>query len=250
MPRAIARSLALIATGVAVWQQYGQSWLLTGWQGRGGAAVHRNTEPHVLRRRPQPKMMAPSRGTGAAASRVAMRAKPSPKSRPGQRAPAAVVPAGGTDEILHGDSIWLRAHTGMYIGDLDDPNDFDYPIWVKARGRRKDQRNQLRIEKEEDMKVPVESGDVVRLVIMKTGVHIDCLGSAVRARYYDEKGKWQRIAIVKQEGGVIRSGDRVFLRGWQGEYIDAEPGTEDGEIKCRWRDEAEWQAFTIDKYPD
>jgi len=159
----------------------------------------------------------------------------------------------GSDEILHGDSIWLRAHTGMYIGDLDldATNDFDFPIWVKARGRSKDQKNELRIEKAEDMEVPVESGDVVRLVVIQTGVHMDCVESAVRARWYDDgQGQWQRIAIVKKEGGVIRSGDTVFLRGWQGAYIDAQPGTEDGDIKCRWHDEGEWQAFTIDKYPD
>merc|ERR1712232_176294 len=127
----------------------------------------------------------------------------------------------------------------MYIGDLDDPQDFDYPIWVKARGKKKDSEHGLRIEKDRGTGA-IESGDVIRLVV-KTGVHVDVLGSAVRARYYDQRGQWQQLTIVKQEGGVINSGDLVFIRGHQGEYIDAEPNTKDGEIKSRWRDEGDWQ---------
>merc|ERR1719401_3269879 len=37
----------------------------------------------------------------------------------------------------------------------------------------------------------------------------------------------------------------IFLRGHQGEYIDANPleKASDGEIKARWRDEGDWQVM-------
>merc|ERR1712079_565424 len=85
------------------------------------------------------------------------------------------------------------------------------------------------------------------------GVHMDIVGSAVRARYYDPRGEWQKMTIVKQEGGVIRDGDKIFIRSVfknGRDYMDANPLEKiaDGEVKCRWPDEGEWQVLTIEKW--
>mmetsp|Transcript_1941 Transcript_1941/g.2110 ORF Transcript_1941/g.2110 Transcript_1941/m.2110 type:complete len:137 (-) Transcript_1941:143-553(-) len=135
--------------------------------------------------------------------------------------------------------------TGRYVGELDGTTKLE---WVKARGKQKDKEHALKIEKVTNRDEPVKNGDVV-MFVMPTGVHMDVLGSAVRARYYDPRGEWQKITIVKQDGGDIYSGDQIFLRGHQGEYLDANPleRAPDGEVKARWRDEGEWQVMWIEK---
>jgi len=143
--------------------------------------------------------------------------------------------------------------TGKYLGDLDDTEDkFGYPVWVKARGDEKDDDHALIIEKVDaagrqraSAQSPINSGDLVRFV-MNTGAHMDVVGTGVRARWYDTAGLYQQVTIIKQEGGLIQDGDIIFLRGHQGEYIDAQPNTPDGEVKARWKDEGDWQQIVIE----
>lgn len=183
---------------------------------------------------------------GAFTSGVGPRASSVPE---GPRAKLVVVHAAkkasksSGEPIEAGDTVYIKVHTGRYIGELDGTTRKE---WVKARGTKKDKDHGLVIEKKGGG--PIESGDVVYLV-MPQGVHMDVLGSAVRARYYDPKGEWQKITIIKQEGGPILNGDTIFLRGHQGEYIDANPldRAPDGEVKSRWRDEGEWQVLVIEK---
>ena len=124
-----------------------------------------------------------------------------------------------------------------------------------ARGTKKDQDHALTIEKAGGGEV--ESGDIVKLVMPLsqtngTKIHMDVVGSAVRARHYDPRGEWQKMTIIKQDGGVIQDGDKIFLRSvfMNGrDYLDANPleKAPDGELKCRWPDEGEWQVTTIEK---
>jgi len=150
--------------------------------------------------------------------------------------------------IEDGDTVYIKMHTGLYIGELDGTSKKE---WVKARGKKKDENHALTIEKKGGG--TIESGDWIFLVMPLTvtngtKIHLDCLGSAVRARYYDQRGQWQRIMIVKEEGGPIYSGDKIYLKGHQGEYIDGNPleKASDGEVKCRWRDQGNWQLMTIE----
>mmetsp|Transcript_62545 Transcript_62545/g.117004 ORF Transcript_62545/g.117004 Transcript_62545/m.117004 type:complete len:229 (+) Transcript_62545:57-743(+) len=149
------------------------------------------------------------------------------------------------ETIMHGDTIYIKVMTGRYVGELDGTTKLE---WVKARGTKKDKEHALTIEKMNNRDEPIKNGDVV-MFVMPQGVHMDVLGSAVRARYYDPRGEWQKITIVKQDGGEIYSGDQIFLRGHQGEYLDANPleRAPDGEVKARWRDEGEWQVMWIEK---
>eukprot|EP00403_Amphidinium_massartii_P026479 CAMPEP_0178392578 /NCGR_PEP_ID=MMETSP0689_2-20121128/11750_1 /TAXON_ID=160604 /ORGANISM="Amphidinium massartii, Strain CS-259" /LENGTH=289 /DNA_ID=CAMNT_0020013155 /DNA_START=47 /DNA_END=916 /DNA_ORIENTATION=- len=197
-----------------------------------------------------------------AAKAAPVRGKPAPKRKPGTLAgieaevAADIQPAktSTSKEVVYdNDVVYLRMHTGKYLGDLDDDEDrFNYPVWVKARGDHKDDNHALIVEKEmrrqqsgPDADV-IQSGDVVRF-IMKTGAHMDVVGSGVRARYRDPQGQYQAITIIKQQGGPIRDGDEVFLRGFQGEYIHANPNTPDGEVKAQWKDEGKWQRIVIEK---
>ncbi|CAE8597266.1 unnamed protein product, partial [Polarella glacialis] len=149
------------------------------------------------------------------------------------------------DNIKHGDKVYIKVMTGRYIGEIDGTTKLE---WVKARGTKKDKEHELTIEKVGDKETPIKSGDTV-MIVMPTGVHMDVLGSAVRARHYDPRGQWQKITIVKQDGGDVFAGDKIFLKGHQGEYLDSNPLERwpDGEVKARWRDEGEWQVMTIEK---
>mmetsp|Transcript_4777 Transcript_4777/g.8206 ORF Transcript_4777/g.8206 Transcript_4777/m.8206 type:complete len:297 (-) Transcript_4777:22-912(-) len=157
------------------------------------------------------------------------------------------------DVIRDGDVIFLKMWTGMYLGDLDDTEDkYAYPVWVKARGDVKDDDHALIIERVDNRRAqrgapssPIMSGDLVRIV-MNTGAHMDVVGTGVRARWYDKSGQYQQLTIIKQAGGAIQDGDTIFLRGHQGEYIDAQPNTADGEVKARWKDEGDWQRIVIE----
>lgn len=165
---------------------------------------------------------------------------------------AAKKKAAGGSPISDGDTIYIKVQTGRYIGDLDGTSRKE---WVKARGTKKDEKHALTIEKPGGG--PVESGDTVKIVMPLavtngTKIHMDIVGSAVRARYYDPRGEWQKMTIVKQEGGPILDGDTIFIRSvfMNGrDYMDANPleKAADGEVKCRWPDEGEWQLMTIEK---
>jgi len=165
---------------------------------------------------------------------------------------AAKKKAAGGEPICDGDTVFIKVQTGRYIGELDGTSRKE---WVKARGTKKDEDHALTIEKPGGGEV--ESGDMIKLVMPLTvtngtKVHMDIVGSAVRARYYDPRGEWQKMTIVKQEGGTIRDGDKVFIRSVfknGRDYMDANPLEKiaDGEVKCRWPDEGEWQALTIEK---
>jgi len=158
----------------------------------------------------------------------------------------------GGSPISDGDTIYIKTHTGRYIGELDGTSRKE---WVKARGTKKDADHALTIEKPGGGEV--ESGDMIKIVMPLsvtngTKIHMDIVGSAVRARYYDPRGEWQKMTIIKQEGGVIRDGDTIFIRSVfknGRDYMDANPleKAADGEVKCRWPDEGEWQVMTIEK---
>jgi len=165
---------------------------------------------------------------------------------------AAKKKAAGGEPICDGGTVYIKVHTGRYIGELDGTSRKE---WVKARGTKKDEDHALTIEKPGGGEV--ESGDMIKLVMPLTvtngtKVHMDIVGSAVRARYYDPRGEWQKMTIVKQEGGTIRDGDKIFIRSVfknGRDYMDANPLEKiaDGEVKCRWPDEGEWQVLTIEK---
>jgi len=154
--------------------------------------------------------------------------------------------------ICDGDTVYIKVHTGRYIGELDGTSRKE---WVKARGTKKDEDHALTIEKPGGGEI--ESGDTIKIVMPLTvtngtKIHMDIVGSAVRARYYDPRGEWQKMTIVKQEGGLIRDGDTIFIRSVfknGRDYMDANPleKAADGEVKCRWPDEGEWQVMTIEK---
>lgn len=160
--------------------------------------------------------------------------------------------AKGGSPIEAGDTIYIKVHTGRYIGELDGTSRKE---WVKARGTKKDDKHALTIEKAGGG--PIESGDTIKImmplsVTNGTKIHMDIVGSAVRARYYDPRGEWQKMTIIKQEGGPICDGDTIFIRSvfMNGrDYMDANPleKAADGEVKCRWPDEGEWQVMTIEK---
>jgi len=165
---------------------------------------------------------------------------------------AAKKKASGAAPICDGDKVYIQVHTGRYIGELDGTSRKE---WVKARGTKKDELHALTIEKAGGGEI--ESGNTVRLVMPLaqtngTKIHMDIVGSAVRARYYDTRGEWQKMTIIKQTGGVIRDGDQVYLRSVfknGRDYMDANPleKAPDGEVKCRWPDEGDWQVMTIEK---
>jgi len=165
---------------------------------------------------------------------------------------AAKKAAGGGSPVCDGDTVYIKVSTGKYIGELDGTSRKE---WVKARGTKKDQDHALTIEKAGGGEV--ESGDIVKLVMPLsqtngTKIHMDVVGSAVRARHYDARGEWQKMTIIKQDGGVIQDGDKIFLRSvfMNGrDYLDANPleKSPDGELKCRWPDEGDWQVMTIEK---
>lgn len=166
--------------------------------------------------------------------------------------------AGLGDPISDGDTIFIKVMTGRYIGELDGTSKKE---WVKARGTKKDDKHALTIEKRGGGEI--ETGDEVKIVMPlaqtnNTKIHMDVVGSAVRARYYDPRGEWQKITIIKyykdveKEGPVIRDGDTIFLKSVfknGRDYLDANPldKAPDGEVKCRWPDEGEWQVMTIEK---
>lgn len=150
------------------------------------------------------------------------------------------------DVISDGDEVYIKTWTGRYIGEIDGTTKKE---WVKARGKKKDRDHCLIIEKFEGGEV--RSGDII-YIVMPNGAHMDVMGSAVRARYYDPRGEWQKLQIIKQQGGVIRNGDKIFLRSVYKngrDYLDAQPleKAPDGEVKCRWPDEGDWQIMTIEK---
>lgn len=165
---------------------------------------------------------------------------------------AAKKKAAGGSAICDGDTVYIKVMTGRYIGELDGTSRKE---WVKARGTKKDELHALTIEKPGGGEI--ESGDTIKLVMpLKvtngTKIHMDIVGSAVRARYYDPRGEWQKMTIVKQDGGVICDGDTIFIRSVfknGRDYMDANPLEKiaDGEVKCRWPDEGEWQTMTIEK---
>lgn len=150
---------------------------------------------------------------------------------------------------MDGDLVYLKVHTGRYIGELDGTSRKE---WVKARGKSKGAQHALQIEKKSGGAIC--SGDEVYLAVTagRRRLSIECFDGAVRAREYNPRGDAQRLVISKLDadgGEPIACGDLVFLRGFQGMYIDANPleKAPDGELKCRWPDEGDWQVMTIEK---
>eukprot|EP00931_Biecheleriopsis_adriatica_P074315 TRINITY_DN483_c0_g2_i1.p1 TRINITY_DN483_c0_g2~~TRINITY_DN483_c0_g2_i1.p1 ORF type:complete len:217 (+),score=47.50 TRINITY_DN483_c0_g2_i1:55-705(+) len=148
------------------------------------------------------------------------------------------------ETISHGDTVYIKCHTGKYIGELDGTTKIE---WVKARGTKKDKEHALKLERDRG-DGPVESGDTV-MIVMPNEKHIDVMGSAVRARNYNPRGEDMKLTIVKKEGGPIHSGDQIFIKGPGRDYLDGSPPTliPDGEIKARWPDQGDWQVMWIEK---
>jgi len=202
---------------------------------------------------PSPRVAAPQQPAGLTGITL-LAGAPGPDGRRPHFAAlyAAKKKAAEGSPVCDGDTIYIKVHTGRYIGEIDGTSRKE---WVKARGTKKDADHALTIEKPGGGQV--ESGDTIKIVMPLTvtngtKIHMDIVGSAVRARYYDPRGEWQKMTIVKQEGGVIRDGDKIFIRSvfMNGrDYMDANPLERfaDGEVKCRWPDEGEWQVMTIEK---
>jgi len=200
----------------------------------------------------QPRHVGMLVGDAQAAAQAASRSNNDLVARQAARKAAA---KGGGAPIEDGDTVYVKVMTGKYIGELDGTSKKE---WVKARGTKKDADHALTIEKRGGGQV--QSGDTIKLVMPLTvtngtKIHMDVVGSAVRARYYDPRGKWQEITIIKKDaepGEVIKDGDTIFLKSvfMNGrDYLDANPldKSSDGEVKCRWPDEGDWQVMSIEK---
>lgn len=76
-----------------------------------------------------------------------------------------------------------------------------------------------------------------------SGKMIDIQNTAVRARWV-AYGEWQEIMIRKHSGGIVSSGDVVFLRAMHtGVFLDVEGET----VQARWNDEGTWQSLVVEK---
>eukprot|EP00971_Amphidinium_carterae_P253421 5031345-Amphidinium_carterae.1 len=68
--------------------------------------------------------------------------------------------------------------------------------------------------------------------------------------YSHPKARWAvagwKVLVDCDTVRFTQDGDIIFLRGHQGEYIDAQPNTPDGEVKARWKDEGDWQQIVIE----
>lgn len=60
---------------------------------------------------------------------------------------------------------------------------------------------------------------------------------------WESHGNWQAIEIEKKSGGVLYSGDVVYLKSHTGAHIDVV----DGAVQARRTDRGSWQAMTIQK---
>jgi len=89
----------------------------------------------------------------------------------------------------------------------------------------------------------IQSGDIVFLTVRSgAGNHVDVQGSAVQARW-KSRGSWQALIIQKTSGGVVNSGDTVYMKTHTGAFIDVQ-----GEaVQARWPDQGVWQSMRIQK---
>merc|ERR1712070_393352 len=75
-----------------------------------------------------------------------------------------------------------------------------------------------------------------------TSEMIDVEDSKVQARWAS-RGTLQALVIEKDNGGMISSGDVVYLRSQADKHIEVE-----GEaVQSRWKDHGAWQAMVIEK---
>lgn len=89
----------------------------------------------------------------------------------------------------------------------------------------------------------IQSGDTIFLRVRSgAGNHVDVQGSAVQSRW-KSRGHWQALIIQKTSGGVINSGDTVYIQTHTGAHIDVQ-----GEVvQARWQDQGVWQSMRIQK---
>jgi hypothetical protein len=89
----------------------------------------------------------------------------------------------------------------------------------------------------------IRSGDTVFLKARSgNGKHIHVQGLEVQA-VWESRGNSQAIEIEKKSGGILYSGDVVYLKSHTGAHIDVV----DGAVQARWTDRGSWQAMTIQK---
>eukprot|EP00929_Paragymnodinium_shiwhaense_P089245 TRINITY_DN49429_c0_g1_i3.p1 TRINITY_DN49429_c0_g1~~TRINITY_DN49429_c0_g1_i3.p1 ORF type:complete len:305 (-),score=32.90 TRINITY_DN49429_c0_g1_i3:197-1060(-) len=147
-----------------------------------------------------------------------------------------------TATIRPGDTVFLRAHTGMYLdvqGDTVMARWEDHGTWQGLTV----EKNPLVVDGNDDG--CVYSGDLVFLR-SHTGLHLDASGDdSVRARW-DDLGTWQGLVVVKEDAASdspLSSGDVVFVQTHTGNYIDVQ-----GEgVFARWPDQGDWQRMVIEK---
>jgi len=128
----------------------------------------------------------------------------------------------------------LKSHTGARL-DVDD-----YTIRARWTADRSLQEFVL----EGDHSGTIRSGDTVYLKNF-FGNYIDVNGTRVEAQWHD-RGKWQRLQIERAVFGpvsndAVSNGDVVYFRSHTGMYIDVVGH----EVRARWPDQGEWQAFWI-----
>ena len=139
--------------------------------------------------------------------------------------------SGVTINIISGDTIYLKAHTGKNI-DVEGTS-------VQARWENQGGWQALVIEKATSG--IISSGDTVYLKA-HTGENLDVEGTTVQARWED-KGGWQALVIEKATSGIISSGDTIYLKAHTGKNIDVEGTT----VQARWEGKGGWQALVIAK---
>lgn len=136
------------------------------------------------------------------------------------------------DVLQSGDMVFLKAHTGKYLGVEDEA--------VDARWNRRGVWQGFAIEKK-DPALPIHSGDIVYLKA-HTGKFVDIEGGAVRARYADD-GAWQAFRIEKDGSGPICRDDVVFFQGFTSNQLHVE----DESVYASWGNRGAWESFIIER---
>lgn len=127
------------------------------------------------------------------------------------------------DAIRAGDQVTLVAHTGALV-DTEDK-------LVRARWPQAGPWRALVLEADENVGPWMQSfaitggdgrafysGDEMNLWAA-SGRLVEVQSQVARARW-DKKGAWQTFRIEKEGGGIIRRGDRIFLKAHTGKYLE------------------------------
>lgn len=144
---------------------------------------------------------------------------------------AFVIETESGGEVLSGDKVYLKSHTGAFI-DVEDSV-------VQARWSDKGTWQSLVIESLAGGG-GIHSSDTVCLRT-HMGNYIHAEGIALSA-LWRECGSWQHMRIDREDNHAIFSGQMVSLFSHAGKFLEAE----DELVQARWNDRGAWQSFRIE----